>query len=343
MASKAEGARDREPTGLVQRSHGLAVRSLSTEARSISVIASSESLDSHDEVVEQTWDFKRYAKNPVILWAHNKTAGHDGLPIGRGKDWRVEQTADGPQLKMDIVFASADANPFAESVFKLFQEDILKSVSVGFRPHDVRLEKRDGSPDGEEVFVLGNNELYELSIVPVGSNPDAVAQGADDSLLRMKDAARAFAKNHTAHPAEETTKQMNAEQEVKDLRVALDESRAEKQTASDRAKDLDSKLAVVTAERDAYQAVAKTHESKLIEREVEELVGKKISAAQRAEFIELRAAYGEKKFAAFVEKMTDLPILKTIVGADPVLENKTAKTVKGVPSKMAALFNKAEG
>ncbi len=339
MATEEQGSRNREPAGLVQRSHGFAARSVDTAKRSIEVIASSESLDSHDEVVEQKWDFTRYQKNPVILWAHNKAAGHDGRPIGRGENIRVEGKGADAQLKMDIVFASKEANPFADSVFQLFQEGMLKSVSVGFRPRDVRLETRND----QEIFVLSNNELYELSVVPVGSNPDAIALGADESLLRMKDAARASARtNHAAQPAEESTKQMDAEKEVKDLRVALDESRAEKMAATDRAKELESKLSVVTAERDAHLAAALKHEKKLIEREVEELVGKKIDPNQREEYIELRSTFGEKKFASFVEKMRDLPVLKTITGPDPVLENKTAK-VKGVPSKMAALFNKAEG
>lgn len=342
MAAEEQGPRNREPAGLVQRSHGFSVRSLDAEKRSISVIASSESLDSHDEVVEQKWRFARYEKNPVILWAHNKAAGHDGLPIGRGENWRVEGKGADAQLKMDIVFASADANPFADSVFKLFQEEILKSVSVGFRPHSVRLEKRKSAGDEDEIFVLSDNELYELSVVPVGSNPDAVALGADDSLVRMKDAARAVAKNHTARTAEEQTNQMDAEKEVKDLRVALEESRAEKLVAVDRAKELESKLATVTAERDAHLAASQKHERKLIEREVEELVGKKINSAQREEFIELRQSFGEKKFASFVEKMTELPILKTVVKDDTEITNKTAKT-KGQPVKIAALFNKAEG
>lgn len=340
MAAEEQGSRNREPAGLVQRSHGFAARSVDTEKRSIEVIASSESLDSHDEVVEQKWDFSRYQKNPVILWAHNKAAGHDGRPIGRGENIRVEGKGSNAQLKMDIVFASKEANPFADSVFQLFQEGMLKSVSVGFRPRDVRLETRND----QEIFVLSNNELYELSVVPVGSNPDAIALGADESLLRMKDAARVSArKNHAAQPAEESTKQMDAEKEVKDLRVALEESRAEKLVVSDRAKELESKLSTVTSERDAYLAAAQKHEQKLIEREVEDLVGKKIKPTQRDKFLKLRASMGAKEFGEFVAELEELPVLKTITGPDPVLENKTASKVKGVPAKMAALFNKAEG
>ncbi len=341
MGTEKLGSWDGERSGIVNRSHGFAVRSLNAETRSVEVIASSESLDSHDEIVEQTWDFKRYAKNPVILWAHNRAPGYDGRPIGRGENIRVEQTAEGPQLKMGIVFASAEANPFADSIFKLFQEGMLRSVSVGFRPKDVRLETRGG----EDVFVLADNELYELSVVPIGSNPDAIALSADPAVIRMKDAARAAAhpQIQPAMSAERTsTKMSEADTEMKALRTSLDESRAEKTVADGRVKELEKSLTESQAELATVKTRAEKSEKKLIEGEVEALVGKKITPAQRDKFIKLRSTQGEKEFAEFVAEMPELPTLKAIVGDDTDTTNTVGKT-KGVPSKMAALFNKAEG
>lgn len=341
MGTEERGTRDGERPGIVHRSHGFAVRSLNTEARSVEVIASSESLDSHDEIVEQTWDFKRYSKNPVILWAHNKAPGYDGRPIGRGENIRIEQTPDGPQLKMGIVFASAEANPFADSIFKLFQEGMLKSVSVGFRPRDIKLQQRGA----DEVFVLSNNELYELSVVPIGSNPDAIALSADPAVIRMKEAARV-----AAHPeiqpamfAEKTsTKMSEADTEMKALRTSLDESRAEKTVADGRVKELEKSLTESQAELAAVKTRAEKAEKSLIAGEVEALVGKKITPAQRDKFIKLRSTQGEKEFAEFVADMPELPTLKAIVNDDVDTTNSAVKAA-GARSKMAALFNKTEG
>lgn len=341
MGPKEQEPRDGERTGFVERSHGFSVRSLDVEARTISVVASSESLDSHDEVVEQKWRFARYEKNPVILWAHNKAAGHDGLPIGRGKNWRVENDDTGkPVMKMDIVFASADANPFADSVFKLFQEDILKSVSVGFRPHAVRMEKRKGSD--EEVYVLSDNELYELSVVPVGSNPDAIVLAGNEQLLRMKEAARAGAHKETnpANHADEETHNMDAEKELKDLRVSLDESREAAKAASTKAAELETKVGQLSLERDALMARANTAETKLIATEVEALVGKKIHPVSRDKFVKLRTTLGEKEFNELVADLPALPTLTQVIGEEQSQTNKAAKGGNGVPTKIAARLEK---
>lgn len=332
MGTETHGARDREPAGLVRRSHGFTLRSLDPEKRSIEVVASSESLDSHDEVVEQKWDFGRFKQNPVILWAHNRAPGHDGKPIGRGEDWKVEQTKDGPQLIMRIVFAK---HAFAQEIWELFQDDMLRAVSVGFRPRDVRLEKRAG----EEVFVLSDNELFELSVVPIGSNPDALAK-SHDSISHLKDAARMGAREVQPEPvSEEKRNEMSdAEKDLKDLRASLEESRGETKAAQIELKELKASLAAMTTERDAALAISKTHEAKLVELEVDALVGKKIDPAQKADFIELRTLLGEKKFTAHVEKMRDLPTLKSITGTEKDTENHAKSG--GTPKSIAARLEK---
>jgi HK97 family phage prohead protease len=136
--------------------------SLDVETRSFDVVASTESIDSHGDIVKQSWRLERYEANPVVL------LGHGGLPIGKGSNVRVEDGA----LKMRVTLVSEKANPQAEQVLQLMREDALKAVSVGFRPGRRSTEKRDG----REVRVLDDNELLEVSVVAIGSNPDAQAK-----------------------------------------------------------------------------------------------------------------------------------------------------------------------
>lgn len=158
------------------------VRSIDVDARTVDVIASTETLDSHDTVLVQDWDLSRYQRNPVVLWAHNATFGMDELPIGRCTRSEVVNGA----LECTIHFAGADVNPRAEQVFQAFRQGFLKAVSVGFNPRSYRWEMRDGS----EVLVFFDNELIELSCVPVGSNPDALARAlAARKMDDMKDGA----------------------------------------------------------------------------------------------------------------------------------------------------------
>ncbi len=154
------------------------------EDRTMDVVASTDALDAHGTVLDSgSWRLDRYRANPVVLYAHDQR----DLPIGFAEDVRV---ADGA-LRARLRFVTAAANPLAEQVWQLVQQKALRAVSVGFFAGDVKTQKRDG----REVAVLSDNELLEISVVPVPSNPEAVA--------KMR--ARAFA-HHEEPMADAVTK-----------------------------------------------------------------------------------------------------------------------------------------
>lgn len=140
------------------------VRAVAKDARTVDVVASTDTEDRYGEVVEQVWQLDAYAANPVVLYAHDSRE----LPIGRAENVRVE----GGSLLATLRFVGADVNPKAEQVWQLIQEGVLRAVSVGFIPHTYRWEKRAD----REVLVLTDNELVEISVVPVPANPDALAR-----------------------------------------------------------------------------------------------------------------------------------------------------------------------
>lgn len=132
------------------------------------IVASTEDLDSYDTIVESSWLLERYLKNPVVLWDHNAHLSDATLPIGTVRNLRVENGA----LVGEMVLASERANPRAEQVYQSILEGTLRGVSVGFYPQDIREEMRDG----REIYVLSNNELYEISVTAVPANPNALIQ-----------------------------------------------------------------------------------------------------------------------------------------------------------------------
>lgn len=150
------------------QSRAARVRSINVETRTITVVASTETEDAHGTVLVQDWNFTRFDRNPVILWAHNATLGLDELPIGRATRREVVNGA----LEVDIQFAGADISLLAERVFQAYRQEFLRAVSVGFNPGSYRWEEREG----REVLVFFDNELIEVSCVPIGSNPDALAR-----------------------------------------------------------------------------------------------------------------------------------------------------------------------
>jgi hypothetical protein len=89
------------------------------------VIASTQSKDRHGEVVLQAGiNTDNYMLNPIILLSHDYWA----LPIGKA----TSVTKENNQMIIEGVFASAEANPVAQNVRKLYEAGILKTVSIGF-------------------------------------------------------------------------------------------------------------------------------------------------------------------------------------------------------------------
>lgn len=120
------------------------------------VIASSESVDRQGEIVLQEGiDIKNYMNNPVILFGHD----YWSLPIGKA----TEIVRQAGKTVVRGVFASAEANPLAQQVRKLYEEGILKAVSIGFIPLEY---------NGNQIT---KSELLELSFVPVPANPEALS------------------------------------------------------------------------------------------------------------------------------------------------------------------------
>jgi HK97 family phage prohead protease len=134
------------------------------ESRVIRFVASDETIDRAGDVIKADgWKFENYLKNPVFLWSHER----DLLPIGKAVEVAVENGA----LVMSIEFATAEHNPQAEQVYRLYKDGFLSAVSVGFLP--IRWEFVDDESRNLGIDFI-EQELLELSAVTVPCNPNAL-------------------------------------------------------------------------------------------------------------------------------------------------------------------------
>lgn len=136
------------------------------EDGSVSFVASTSSPDRHGDTVQAAgWKLDNFKKNPVLLWAHS----HYDPPVG--KVGAVSIAGD-KLIAEKCVFTSEDENPFGAGVGRMVKGGFLNTVSVGFMP--LKWEARFD----EEGEFLGYNfleqELLELSVVPVPAHPDAL-------------------------------------------------------------------------------------------------------------------------------------------------------------------------
>lgn len=311
MGKKASQPEERrEFDGVIRRSLNFTARALDPATRSFEVIASTASIDSHGDIVEQDWNLERYLKNPLVLWNHNnfESSGwsmggtmdpEDCLPVGKASNVRV----DGGQLvaTLSLVQATEEQEPFIAKLWRRIEQGIQRAVSVGFYPGNVTEELAPGGT----LYRLGNCELLEISLVPIPSNPDAVAKSIAierEHLARMAGVKPA--------KAERTEQTMTIEE-----KAAYEAAQADAKSHRERAEKAERELAAeksnsvkLAADLEATSKRAKAAEDKLIEQEIGALVGKKLTPAEKDEEIALAKEIGLERVLKRLNTRPDIAI-----------------------------------
>jgi len=138
--------------------------------------ASTADIDRDGEVIDVAgWDLKNFKKNPVIMFAHD----YRTLPIGRATKIGVREG----KLVNNVEFPPEGTYEFADIVERLVGAGFLKTESVGFMPK--KWEDGDG---GEKTprRTYTKQELLEISIVPVPSNPNALMNAVKEGVITTK-------------------------------------------------------------------------------------------------------------------------------------------------------------
>lgn len=143
------------------------------KVKGLQFVLSDETQDRMGDVIRADgWDLKSFKKNPIALFGHRSD-----FPIGTWSNIHVE----GSKLLGDLNLAPEGTSPRIDEIRGLVEADVLKAVSVGFRPITVK-----ENPDSRgEIFV--ESELVECSLVSVPANPNALAVAkslhvSDDTL-----------------------------------------------------------------------------------------------------------------------------------------------------------------
>ena len=132
----------------------------------VDFVASTETKDSHGSIVKSRWRLERFNANPVLLWMHGRWS--DIPAVGNVEGLAKEAGGHCGRAVFD------DTSEFDREVAAKYEKGVLKGFSIGFYPHDVRFETHDD----EEVLILDDIELLEISCVNVPSNPEALAKEA---------------------------------------------------------------------------------------------------------------------------------------------------------------------
>jgi HK97 family phage prohead protease len=140
----------------------------------VTFLASTPSKDADGDIVEQNWEFRNHIP---LLWAHSKEAEE---PLAIGQVIETEVSNDRLIVKADIDLQDR----LGLKVWKKLKRGDLAQTSVGFEP----LKEPERIEDGRYRFP--HNELYEVSIVNVGSNKDT-------GVLQMKSITKEGRRNRS--------------------------------------------------------------------------------------------------------------------------------------------------
>lgn len=109
--------------------------------------------------------------NPVVLWAHNRS---QFPPIG------VCEWIDVQPRRVVAETRFAAGVPFAEDIFRLYEQGILRGWSIGFVP---RRARKIPGPSGTALRVE-EWDLLEYSAVPIPENAAALTVALKKGLVR---------------------------------------------------------------------------------------------------------------------------------------------------------------
>ena len=145
------------------------------DARTFTAKITTSSVDRDGEVlIPQGMDIKDFKKNPVVFWNHDYNQ-----PIGTAADLKKND---------DHWTATARlaSTPFAQEVYTLMREGVVRGVSVGFQPVETRPPtKGDLAKYGDNVRrVYAKWKLLEFSVVPLPANQDALITAVSKGVSR---------------------------------------------------------------------------------------------------------------------------------------------------------------
>lgn len=141
-----------------------------------------------DRINQAGWALDHFAKNPRVLWAHNAQMP----PIGKATDFGVA----GDRLMATVKFLPAEgygsASAWADQIYNLAKDGWLSATSVGFRPlkYDFTEDPDRGGDDWWPGIDFHEQELVELSIVNVPSNPEALIEPPTDTAAPLADTGK---------------------------------------------------------------------------------------------------------------------------------------------------------
>jgi len=118
--------------------------------------------DRWNEVMPKScWNLDNYLKNPVVLYEHDTYK-----PIGKVTE--IYSTDSGLKFVAQIGKKGCGLTPLQQDIVKLVEQEVLKTFSVGFTPHDYDYDNKT------DTLIYQNAELLEISLTSIPMDANAI-------------------------------------------------------------------------------------------------------------------------------------------------------------------------
>ena len=233
-------------------------------------------------VLTSGMDLEQYERNPVLLYMHER-----GQVIGYVKDLKVE----GDEVTGELMFD--EATELSQRCKKQWEFGSLKMVSVGI-----------------DILETSESKLFEVSVVDIGANDDAIVLQKDGVRLTLgKNAAEVLPLLHSNNNKNQKAKQMDQEKLALELGLPKDADEAAISAKLAKLKADGAEAETLRQERDTLRAAR-------IETLVNAAIAeKKIGEDRKQQFVDLGAKIGADELEKTFGAMSPQVKLSNIVGS----------------------------
>lgn len=278
---------------------------------------SNESLNCYGtRVLTSGMNLEQYNRNPVLLYMHER-----GQVIGYVKDLKVESD----EVTGELVFD--EATELSQRCKKQWEFGSLKMVSVGIDILETS-EDRKFLIQGQTAPTITKSKLFEVSIVDIGANDDAIVLQKDGVRLTLGKNAEHMLPLLHRNNKNQKPKQMDQEKLALQLGLPkdADEAAINKKLA---------KLQADGAEAETLRQERDTLRAARIETLVNAAIAeKKIGEDKKQQFLDLGKKIGADELKQTFDAMSPQVKLSNIVngGGAPAGGHAEYKKLSDVPS-----------
>lgn len=256
-----------------------------------------DSLNSHGcRILTAGIDMRQYKRNPVLLYMHER-----GNVIGYMKDLRVENG----EVTGEPVFD--EVTELSRHCSKQWEFGSLKMVSAGF---DI-VETSDAPEHlvpGQRRPTITRSRLYEVSIVDIGANDDAIVLRKDGELITLGKDGECLLPEIVNNNNQKTEENMELKTFILKLGLPETATEAEIMARIDALKSAETENGQLRKEKETLE-LARVEAA--VDRAIAE---KRVAADKKDHFLQLGKKIGTEELETTFAAMTPRVSLSEVIG-----------------------------